>query len=158
MTCALRRRFGPQISTGNSNLTPPSSTPPVWTPVTTTVLTYPAASPTLTLTLRNPDEGDEDSLDIRRVDNLSRGGTRHYYRNEIWPKARVLSLGFTGLSDSQVTDFFDFLSASLGKLVGLRDWLNQQWEGVILDPTGNLIDDGINCQGRMSFRFRGTLV
>jgi hypothetical protein len=57
-----------------------------------------------------------------------------------------------------VDDLFEFLSVSLGKEVGFLDWLGQQWSGIILDPSGNVVYDGIGCQARASFRFRGTLV
>lgn len=85
---------------------------------------------------------------------MSRGGTKHYFRDPAWPKARVLSLGFTGLSDATVDEFFTFLAATLGKKIKITDWLGREWLGIILDPQGFLVNDGTDCQGRMAFKFR----
>ncbi len=119
---------------------------------------YPYTSPTLTLTIRSPDLGDEQSLILKRVNNTSRGGTQNYYRDAEWPKAEIMSIGFSGLDDADSDALFEFLTTSLGKEIGLLDWLSVQWRGVITDPSGALVEDGIQCSDRMSLTFRGVRV
>ncbi len=158
MTCALKRRFQPQISTTNPNITPPSGAAPVWTPVRTVEFTYPYVSPTLSLEIRAPDLGDETALVLKRVNNTTRGGTQKYFRDSEWPEAETLTLGFSALDEADSAAVFEFLSTSLGQEVGLLDWLSVQWRGIITDPSGSLIVDGVQCSDAMSITFRGRRV
>lgn len=158
MTCVLKRRFGPQVSDSDPDITPPSVTTPDWTPTTEVVLTWPYVSPSLTLTIRAPDIGDDHSLHLKRANNVSRGGTIMYFRDPNWPVAEILKVGFSGLCDDDVPLIFEFLSSSLGDEIGFVDWLSQTWRGVIIDPTGHLVESGIQDDNMMSFDFRGVLV
>lgn len=158
MTCVLKRRFGPQVSPTNPNVTPPSTVAPVWVPSDTITLTWPYTSPTLTLTMRAPDHGDEHETTIKRSQNTSRGGTIRYFRDVGWPVVQILKLGFSGLCDDDVSLVFEFLADSTADEIGLLDWLGRQWRGVILDPTGHQVASGRDNDNMMSFDFRGTLV
>lgn len=158
MACVLKRRFGPQVSPTNPNITPPSTVSPVWVPSDTVTFTWPYASPSLTLTVRAPDLGDEYETAVKRSQNTSRGGTVNYYRDPGWPVAEILKLGFSGLSDSDVELVFEFLESSVADEVGLLDWLGRQWRGIILDPSGHLVAAGTQDDNMMSITFRGVLV
>lgn len=151
MPCVLKRRYGPQIRSGSGTL-------PTWAPSESITLTWPYVSPDLTLIVRAPDLGDEFELSVKRTDNTSRGGTINYFRDTDWPKTKLLKLGFSGLCDTDVDDFLEFLTSSVGDEIGLLDWLGQQWRGIILDPDGNVIDSGIEDDHMMNFVFRGARV
>jgi hypothetical protein len=149
-------QYTPFIGDGDGSITPPSSTPPTFGTATLT-LTYPYTSPTTTLVLRNPDFGNQRTLNFIRIARESRGGTLEVYADPVWPKTKVLKLSVSDLTQDQTDDFLTFLADSLGKEVGLLDWENTQWRGLITTPDAEITDNG-NCKKAISFEFEGDIV
>jgi hypothetical protein len=142
-----------------------SSTDPNFTPPPTTaptlgyhrlLLTYPYVSPSVSLTLRNPAFGDKDRLGFNRINRVTRGGTLIVFSDPKWPKTETLSVQVDGLTQRQANDVIDFLRSSLGKEIGLLDWENRQWRGVIITPDARITHVG---KGDLSvaFDFQGSL-
>lgn len=136
--------------------TPPSTTEPVLGSALLT-LTHPYVTPTTTLELRNPDFGNQTTLNYSRVFGETRGGTLIVYSDPLWPKIKTLTFQLNALTEAQTESLLDFLGDSLGQEVGLLDWENRQWRGIILTPDAEVTDNG-ECNKTVSLQFEGELV
>jgi hypothetical protein len=127
--------YTPGIGDGLFTYTPPSIVAPTLIRRPTTVLTWPYASPTFTIELRNPSFDNVEQFEFRRVNRRTRGGTLDLFRDENWPKARRLIYSFTWLSEENRNELFKFLQRSLGQEVGILDFESRQWRGIITTPS-----------------------
>lgn len=148
--------YDPQINPG-SPLTPIPSTPTVLTPRNSIVLTFPVVSPTTTITLRNPNLGNSEISQMKRVVNTTRGNTVRWYRPQNWPKARMRAYTFTGISRTLADSLIAFLYASAGKPVGLLDYESQQWTGLITNPDTVITEALQDCGYTFELRFEGSV-
>jgi len=124
----------------------------------TLTLTYPYSTPTLTLTLKNPEFGDQDVLSFAKIDRTTRGGDRKIYAANKWGETQRLQLTVSNLlaCNVAVADIVTFLNSSLGKEVGLRDWHNRQWRGVIVTPDTEIEQEVTGT--RVTITFEGVQV
>ena len=143
---------------------PGSPTPP---PVTLTgplpgimapfQLVYPAAGEvTDSVTLRAPNLGNKDRLSFNRILRETRGGTLIVFADPIWPKLQTLVLSFSGLRRSEVHALLRFFDDYLGQEVGMIDWEQRYWRGVIMTPDEPVVEDSFNSYS-VSFEFEGEL-
>lgn len=155
---AFECQYNPFVGeNGDDNDTiPPSATPPVLGNGTLT-LTHPFVAPTTTLVLRNPEFGDTHDLAFSRINRETRGGTLIVFADPVWPKTQVLQVTVEALTDAQTNSFLTFLATSLGQEIGLLDWHNRQWRGLVTTPEAEVTDGG-NCRKNVSFEFEGELV
>lgn len=149
----IRKQYHPFIGAGTTSV---PATAPALTRSTLT-LTYPYVSPTTTLVLRNPEFGNKDRLAFSRVNRTTRGGDSIIYSDPKWPKSQLLVFRVLGLKQFQAWDLKQFLSASLGKEIGLLDWEGRQWRGMILNPDSPITHDGTG-NFVASIEFQGTIV
>ena len=122
-------------SSGDTSYPAMSSTPPTLGTGTFT-LTYPRVSPTTTLVLKNPEMGNSDILRFTKIDRRTRGGDRKIFSDLEWGSTQSFDLTISDICQLNVTidEMVDFLNDSLGKEIGLLDWENRQWKGVIITP------------------------
>jgi len=99
------------------------------------------AADSTTVTLRKPDFGDSDSYEPFRVSRQSRGGDLQVYQDPIWPKTETLSFKFSYLDPTVVDSFVDFLKATAGDLVTLKDHFGRTWTGYIITPAGEVVQE-----------------
>jgi hypothetical protein len=99
-------------------------------------LTHPRVTPTLTLTLKNPEFGNADVLRFTKVDRRTRGGDRKIFSDLGWGSTQSFELTISNICSTTTTidDIIDFLNTSLGEEIGLLDWENRQWKGIIVAP------------------------
>jgi hypothetical protein len=121
---------------------PPSTTVPILERVEGVQLYWPVDVPTMTVTLRGPELDNKDRLRFQRINRETRGGTLVVFADPIWPKVQQLTLEFVGLEESEAQSVLSFIAATLGKEVGLRDWENRHWAGVIVSPDEPIIRNG----------------
>lgn len=120
-------------------------------------LTFPATGTvTDSVTLRSPNLGNKDKLSFNRISRETRGGTLVVFADPIWPKIQTLVLTFSGLTETEVSDLLVFLDAHLGEEVGLLDWENRYWKGVIMTPDDPVVQDTRDTFSA-SFEFEGEL-
>jgi len=143
-------------SSTDSEFPPPSTTPPVLGDGTLT-LTFPFAAPTTTLILRNPEFDNTERLAFNRIIRESRGGSLAVFADPIWPKEDVLIFTITGLRPQKLDALRTFLLDSVGKEIGLLDWENRQWKGIILNPDAAMSEPGRGDR-TISLEFEGALV
>ena len=136
---------------------PPPATPPTLGTATLT-LTWPYVTPTSTLVLRNPEFGNSESLAFTRIIRETRGGTLEVYGDPDWPQTTTLSITVDGLPGAIAEDFLQFLEDSLGQEIGLLDWENRQWRGIITTPDAEVTDHGKACRRSITFEFEGETV
>ncbi len=121
-------------------------------------LTYPRVSPTLTLTLKNPEFGNTDTITFARVDRTTRGGERKIYGDNTLSKSQVFRLDIANLAECKVPidDIVTFLNSSLGKEIGLRDWEGRNWKGHIVVPETDIRKEASGTS--VTITFDGELV
>lgn len=149
--------YSPQINPG-SVLTAIPDTAPTLTPRSTTVLTFPFVSPTTTLTLRNPELGNQDTYQMRRIVNKTRGNTVRWLREQDWPKGVVRRMVFRGISRTLADQFRTFVYVSAGKLIGLLDYESIQWSGLITNPSEPIVEESRDCGYTFTISFEGSKV
>ena len=120
-------------------------------------LVYPAVGDvTDSVTLRAPNLGNKDRLSFNRILRETRGGTLIVYADPIWPKIQTLVLSFSGLRRSEARDLLEFCDAYLGQEIGLIDWEQRYWKGIIVSPNEPVVEDSFNSYSA-SFEFEGEL-
>lgn len=120
-------------------------------------LVYPAEGiVTDSVTLRAPNLGNKDRLSFNRVMRETRGGTLIVFADPIWPKIQTLVLSFSGLRQSEAQDLLTFFNDYLGQEVGMIDWEQRYWKGIILVSEEPIIEDSFNSY-TASFQFEGEL-
>lgn len=151
-----RFAYTPFVGTSDPNYTPPSTVEPTLG-YHRLRLTYPYTSPSLSLTLPNPAFSDKDRLSFNRINRETRGGTLIVFADPKWPKTQTLALQVDNLNPNQAEDMITFLRSSLGKEIGLLDWENRQWRGIITTPDARVTHVGRNDRS-IAFEFQGELV
>jgi len=140
----VTRTYTPFVgSTDDPNApAPPSTTVPTLERVEGVQLYWPLDAPTMTVTLRGPELDNKDRLRFQRINRETRGGTLVVFADLIWPKVQQLTLEFVGLEEDEAQSLLTFIGATLGKEVGLRDWENRHWAGVIISPDEPVMRNG----------------
>lgn len=100
----------------------------------TILLTYPYVNPEYTVEVRNPQFDDTRQIESRRINRKTRGGTLIVFRDPIWPQSERLIYSFDNLRNSKKKELLEFFEISIGKEIGLLDFRNQQWRGIIITP------------------------
>lgn len=152
----LAKSYSPFVG-GNSDpsYTPPSTAAPTLGNAVLT-LTYPYASPTTTLVLRNADFGNNDKLAYTRINQQTRGGTLIVFADPQWPKVKTRTFAVSAICDDKRDAVLQFLEDSLGQEIGLLDWDNRQWRGIITNPDTAVTQAGRN-DSSVSIEFEGDL-
>lgn len=120
-------------------------------------LIYPAEGTVLdSVTLRAPELGNKDRLSFNRVIRETRGGTLVVFADPMWPKIQTLALTFSGLKRDVVQDLLSFFDDHLGLEIGMIDWEQRYWVGIITTPEEPVIEDDSNSYS-VKFEFEGEL-
>ena len=151
-----RFNYTPFVGVADPNFTPPDTTVPTLGQHKLR-LTYPFASPSLSLTLTNPAFGDKDRLNFNRINRETRGGTLIVYADPKWPKTQTLAIQVDNMSPNQAEDMINFLRTTLGQEIGLLDWENRQWRGIVTTPDARITHVGRGDRS-IAFEFQGRLV
>lgn len=147
--CCITRDYRPGSTT--------VMTPPTLVARSTIVLTWPYVSPTLTLTIRNPEFRNTHRSVRKRIYRTTRGGTIKAYRNTTWPVTEELQYEFKGLSEASKVALVTFLKSSLGQEIGLLDFETRQWRGIIVQPDSEISQQFELCGYGFTLNFDGSL-
>lgn len=157
--CDNDEQYHPFVGvTSNPSLpTPPSETAPALIQSHTIVLSHPFDTPSLTLTLRAPQFGNQDTVSNQRIHRESRGGTLIIYADPQWPKVHRLVMEFVALSETKAQEYLDFRAATLGLEIQLVDHESRAWRGVLVETDTPIVRNrrhGLTA----SLTFEGELV
>lgn len=122
------------------------------------VIVYPTTSPTHTVTLRAPMFGNKHEHQATRINRKSIGHVQYTYSDPQWPKMETFRWQFDGLSVSQRDSLVALVKVSLGKLVRVTDYEGRIWDGLIVNPNGDLSERFQLCGYTAILDFEGTLV
>jgi len=86
------------------------------------------------VTLRNPEFGNEEVVDLNRAFNQSRSGTFRVSRDAARPKSTNITVQFRMLTLVKRNELIAFLDACLGEIVTYVDQDGRSWTGVVLNP------------------------
>jgi hypothetical protein len=114
---------------------------------------YPVVSPTVFVSLRNPEFGNKDRLQFNRISRETRGGTLVVLADPMWPKVETQVLTFTGLAQTQAQSLLSFLQSYLGQEVGFMDWEGRYWKGIVTNTTDPVVQDGRGAMYTASLEF-----
>lgn len=115
------------------------------------------AVPVNIASFRNPRFGNIETIEIFRALNISRSRKRAIFRDNDWPKNRVLTINSDENTLAESITLLAFLSNTLGKIIKLTDWEDRVWVGIILNPDSAVKDLG-NCRFQFAIEFMGTLI
>ena len=119
---------------------PPSSNIPtnvpsdslVYAPI---VLTY----GTTILTLKVPELGDSDKIQVKRVQDQTRGGDTIIFRDPIWSITEIFKYKFINLTRIRSQELLRFLADTIGLSIQLTDHFGVVWNGIILNPEAEVV-------------------
>lgn len=111
--------------------------PTPFTRRSTILLTYPYPIFTHSVELRNPVFNDNQQLEFRRINRLTRGSTLKMFRDPAWPEAERLIYNFDNLKQEDIKNYLAFVQLSIGREIGLLDFESRQWRGFIITPDAN---------------------
>ncbi len=94
------------------------------------------------ITLRLPNFGNSESVDVDRALNTSRGGTPNIVRDPNWPETTEVTISFEVLTRAKGLELLDFLKNCLGLLITYTDPYDRDWEGIIINPDSAVTDEG----------------
>ena len=152
----LEKDYRPFVGDGGDESYEAINTTPPTLGTATLTLTYPFVGPTVTLVLKNPAFGNTSTFSRSAIHRKTRGGDDIVAADPNWPTIEVQNLVIENICESDIDDVISFLNTSLGQKIGLLDWENRQWSGVILAPETDIVQTGIN-QWRFTLVFDGEL-
>lgn len=107
------------------------------------VLYYPSHSVIAKqLVLRAPELDNRDRNAYTRVSRETRGGSLIVYADPAWPSLRTLVVSVVGLTALEAEAYMEFIEATLGKQIEIRDWEGRLWQGIIINPENPVVQDG----------------
>jgi len=109
------------------------------------------------VTLRNPEMDNRDRNAYTRVNNETRGGKLIVFSDPQWPNIRTLAVTITGLTETEVDSYQDFMKVTLGEEIGLTDWEGRLWKGVITNPNEAATQDG-RARWTVTFELEGEML
>lgn len=108
----------------------------------------------LSLSLRNPDFGDKETIEIQRINRKTRGGDLVLYRDPTWPKTAIYTWQFSGLKQDDLYHLIEFVKATLGQTITIIDYEGRTLNNcIITTPTEELTQDGVE-EFKASFTFQ----
>lgn len=116
----------------------------------------PTGTVTDSVSIRAPNLGNRDRLTFDRIQRETRGGTLIIYADPQWPKIQTLVLTFSVLKRTEALELLRFMKDHLGVKIGLIDWEQRYWEGVIVTPEEPIVADHHDSYSA-SFSFEGEL-
>lgn len=117
------------------------------------VLSYGSTS----VVLKIPELGDSDKIDVRRVQEQTRGGDLIIFRDPIWSITETLKFKFVNLTRNRSQDLLAFFRDTIGLSVQLTDHQGVLWNGIITTPEADVICINDNNCGsyEVEFEFQG---
>ncbi len=150
--------YDPSIgsSTDSTNPVPrPLSSPFTISRQTTITLAHPWTTPTNTITMRVPELGNKNIVEVQRINRKTRGGTLIVWSDPQWPKNEKLVIEIKAMTEAKATELKVFIALTLGQEFGYTDWENNTYKVVLLNPDTAIQRDG-TCKVSANLEFEVT--
>jgi hypothetical protein len=108
--------------------------------------------------LRPPIFGNEDKVEISRINRTTRNGTRRVFRQPYWPKIQTFHWEIEGLRETDAKKAMQIFEASLGQDIIITDFEGRKMQGLVLTPLSNIIQHGPNDDFHIMLDFEGTYI
>jgi hypothetical protein len=116
-------------------------------------LEHPFASPTTTLTLPNPRQGDADQMEIKVKTNYTMTGKPYIYSRPLVNEKLILQ--FNNLRDAHITAIRNFFSVLPNQDLKYTDYIGDVWKvRLVTDPIQ--FTRLRNCQWAATLELKGT--
>jgi hypothetical protein len=109
-----------------------------------------------TITLRAPDFGNTEEINVQRAANRLRGGDLKLHRETIWPRNRRFNIHTSELERQVAMDLLDFIQDNLGAQITFTDHEGRVWDALILNPREAVTNKG-DCRYEADLELVGTL-
>ncbi len=119
-------------------------------------LEYPVTTPTLTVTLRNPEFGNIDRIDTNMIERESRHGSSITYKDADWPVIRTKVYNFTTITKTVIDGLKTFLTTSAGLKIKLTDHNGDSFTGIIATAENEIVTTKDTCSYDVGFEFMVT--
>lgn len=100
-----------------------------------------------TITLRNPDFGNKHGVEVRRIQQKTRGGDLLVYRDPAWARTSFFEYKFSFLTQDKLTELLTFIRDSLGQIISITDHEGFVRQGIIISP-----NDPVSQEGREDYQ------
>lgn len=97
------------------------------------------------LALPAPLFGNQEEIQVQRIQRTTRGGTLITHRETNWPVVEIHKVAFDGLTEQQREDILTFIDSSLGLPITYRDYENRSWSVIIVNPNGDISQSNRVC-------------
>jgi len=106
------------------------------------------------VTLRNPDFNDKESVEIRRINRKTRGGDLVIFRDSNWPKFVTYTWKFSYLTQNDLYNLLTFMRNSLGQKITILDYEGRTLNNcIITTPADEVSQEGVeDYQAGFSFQ------
>ena len=111
-------------------------------------------STTASLSLKSPDFGDSESINLGGIVRQSRGGSQLGVIDSSWPKIQEFVFSFSGLTKVEIEDLIEFINDYAGELLEITNYDSTAYKGIISNESvveNVIIDD---CEYQISFTFQ----
>lgn len=95
----------------------------------------------LTIHLRKPKFDDKDTFAQSRINRNTRGGDLQVFNDAMWPTTQILKYEFEFLDPTVAAALKSFLAFSLSKLITLVDHHGRSWQGYIITPEAEIVQN-----------------
>jgi len=92
-----------------------------------------------TVTLVVPEIGESDSINVKRVQDQTRGGDTIIFRDPIWSITEIFKYKLTNLTRNRSQQLLRFFADTIGLSVQLTDHFGVVWNGIILTPDAQVV-------------------
>ena len=92
------------------------------------------------ITIKAPEFGNSSSLETKRIQAQTMGGTLVIYRDESWDKHEKFSLSIENLTKTEMSELKGFLRRNVGKTLTLIDHLKLTWQVKHTNPDADFVE------------------
>lgn len=103
---------------------------------------------TQSIQLRNPDFGDREIIEVRRIARKTRGGDLVVYRDSSWPKTATYTWQWSFLTQNDLTRLLYFMNQALGQEITIVDYQGRTLTPCIITTPA----DEVSQEGREDYK------
>src|SRR4029077_19346645 len=108
--------------------------------------------------LRPPIFGNEDRVEVSRINRKTRNGTRRIFRQPYWPITQTFHWEIEGLKEIDAKKAISIFEASLGQDIIVTDFEGRKIKGLVLTPLADIIQHGPHDDFHITLDLEGVYI